>query len=255
MGATRGARGISEQEPNGPGCLALAPSPPGRRCPPPPRARFVMPGNTPTGSALAVSAGPASAGGAPVPVLDAGHLPPGAGPPRGGRGHRDAARAGLATVTSFSSACDPPLVSFYIGARLVQLARGAGRHVLRGEPDGHGQEEAAARFARKGADRFGPPTRCEPGPGGPPLLAGATTHLICARHAPRADWFRAPRGLSRKIRPPDHLHAVLEADQPAQAKDGIGTWPGNGPIQVQGMDITPGHNRCAARDSNPEPAD
>jgi flavin reductase (DIM6/NTAB) family NADH-FMN oxidoreductase RutF len=47
---------------------------------------------------------------------------------------------------------------------------------------GHGQEELAARFARKGADRFGPATQWSPGPAGLPLLAGVTTHLICARH-------------------------------------------------------------------------
>jgi flavin reductase (DIM6/NTAB) family NADH-FMN oxidoreductase RutF len=48
---------------------------------------------------------------------------------------------------------------------------------------GHGQQALAARFARKGEDRFGPPTRWRPGPAGLPIITGATTHLICARHA------------------------------------------------------------------------
>lgn len=92
--------------------------------------------------------------------------------------------AGL-TVTSFSSASlDPPLVSFYIGHGSsnwpsVRSATCFAVNVL-----GHGQQEVAARFARKGADRFGPLTRWSHGPSGLPLLAGATTHLICARHAP-----------------------------------------------------------------------
>jgi flavin reductase (DIM6/NTAB) family NADH-FMN oxidoreductase RutF len=88
--------------------------------------------------------------------------------------------AGL-TVTSFSSASlDPPLVSFYIGHGssswpTVQLARHFAVNLM-----GHGQQELAARFARKGADRFGPATQWEAGPAGLPLLAGATVHMICA---------------------------------------------------------------------------
>ena len=157
-----------------------------------------MPGNTPTGSALAVSAGPASAGGAPVPVLDAGTF-------RRALARRAAGvvivtlrgPAGL-TVTSFSSAgLDPPLVSFYIGHASSNWPAVRAATYFAVNLMGTGQEEVAARFARKGADRFGPPTRWEPGPGGLPLLAGATTHLICARHAPRADWF-PPRACCRE---------------------------------------------------------
>ena len=91
--------------------------------------------------------------------------------------------AGL-TVTSFSSASlAPPLVSFYIGHGssnwpAVREAEHFAVNLM-----GHGQEAVAARFARKGADRFGPPTRWSHGPAGLPLLAGATTHLICTRHA------------------------------------------------------------------------
>jgi flavin reductase (DIM6/NTAB) family NADH-FMN oxidoreductase RutF len=91
--------------------------------------------------------------------------------------------AGL-TVTSFSSASlAPPLVSFYIGhgSSCWPLVRGAAHFAV--NLMGNGCEEVAARFARKGADRFGPLTRWEPGPGGLPLLAGATTHLICTVHA------------------------------------------------------------------------
>jgi flavin reductase (DIM6/NTAB) family NADH-FMN oxidoreductase RutF len=90
--------------------------------------------------------------------------------------------AGL-TVTSFSSASlQPPLVSFYIGHGssswpVVRTAEQFAVNLM-----GNGQEEVAATFARKGADRFGPQTRWAPGPGGLPLLAGATTHLICAVH-------------------------------------------------------------------------
>jgi len=73
-------------------------------------------------------------------------------------------------------------VSFYIGHGsstwpLVRAAESFAVNLM-----GNGHEEVAARFARKGADRFGPRTRWGPGPGGVPLLAGATTHLICALH-------------------------------------------------------------------------
>lgn len=90
--------------------------------------------------------------------------------------------AGL-TVTSFSSASlTPPLVSFYIGhgSSSWPVVRAAGQFAV--NLMGNGQEEIAARFARKGADRFGRQTQWALGPGGLPLLAGATTQLICAVH-------------------------------------------------------------------------
>ncbi len=91
--------------------------------------------------------------------------------------------AGL-TVTSFSSASlDPPLVSFYIGHGSTNWpAIRAAEHFAVNLMD-HSQQAAAARFAQKGADRFGPETQWRPGPRDLPLLDGATTHLICATHA------------------------------------------------------------------------
>src|ERR1044071_9519773 len=77
--------------------------------------------------------------------------------------------AGL-TVTSFSSASlDPPLVSFYIGHGssnwpAVQQARHFAVNLM-----GHGHQDTAALFARKGADRFGPATQWQAGPAGLPL--------------------------------------------------------------------------------------
>jgi flavin reductase (DIM6/NTAB) family NADH-FMN oxidoreductase RutF len=88
--------------------------------------------------------------------------------------------AGL-TVTSFSSASlDPPLVSFYIGNGSSNLpaVQQAGHFAV--NLMGHGHQDTAARFARKGADRFGPATQWRIGPAGLPLLEGATVHLICA---------------------------------------------------------------------------
>ena len=90
--------------------------------------------------------------------------------------------AGL-TVTSFSSASlDPPLVSFYIGhvSSNIPAVRGTSHFAV--NLIGAGQRELAARFARKGEDRFAPPTRWQAGPQGLPLLTDATTHLICIRH-------------------------------------------------------------------------
>lgn len=91
--------------------------------------------------------------------------------------------AGL-TVTSFSSASlDPPLVSFYIGhgSSNIPAVRRASHFAV--NLIGAGQPELAARFARKGEDRFAPPTRWQAGPHGLPLLTDATTHLICTRHS------------------------------------------------------------------------
>jgi flavin reductase (DIM6/NTAB) family NADH-FMN oxidoreductase RutF len=87
------------------------------------------------------------------------------------------------TVTSFASASlDPPLVSFYIGhgSSNWPVVRAAGHFAV--NLMGHDQQALAARFARKGEDRFSSPTRWRPGPAGLPLIMGATTHLICASH-------------------------------------------------------------------------
>jgi flavin reductase (DIM6/NTAB) family NADH-FMN oxidoreductase RutF len=129
-------------------------------------------------------AGPASAGARSLPIVDAGVFRQALSRhPAGVAIVTLRGPAGL-TVTSFSSASlDPPLVSFYIGHGSSNWpAVRAAEHFAVNLMD-HGQETVAARFARKGADRFGPETRWSPGPGDLPLLAGATTHLICATHA------------------------------------------------------------------------
>ena len=95
----------------------------------------------------------------------------------------DAGPAGL-TVTSFSSASlDPPLVSFYIGHGssnwpAVRVARHFAVNLV-----GVEHESLAARFARKGEDRFAAPTRWHLGTAGLPLLTDASTHLVCETHS------------------------------------------------------------------------
>ena len=95
----------------------------------------------------------------------------------------DAGPAGL-TVTSFSSASlDPPLISFYIGHGssnwpAVRVARYFAVNLI-----GVEHESLAARFARKGADRFAAPTRWHLGTAGLPLLTDASTHLVCETHS------------------------------------------------------------------------
>ncbi|PZG08437.1 flavin reductase family protein [Nonomuraea aridisoli] len=84
------------------------------------------------------------------------------------------------TATSFSSvSLEPPLVSFYVDRSSTTWPRlGAAGHfavnILASD-----QAELAARFARKGADRFAAPTRWRPGPLGAPLLDDVSAHLIC----------------------------------------------------------------------------
>ncbi|MFD0658340.1 flavin reductase family protein [Thermocatellispora tengchongensis] len=87
------------------------------------------------------------------------------------------------TATSFSSvSLKPPLVSFYVdqGSTTWPSLRKAelfAVNVLAGD-----QAEVAARFARKGVDRFAPPTRWSPGERGVPLLDGVSAHLVCTMH-------------------------------------------------------------------------
>src|SRR5262249_60879530 len=95
------------------------------------------------------------------------------------------AHSGGATPASSARApLPPPLVSFYIGHGssnwpAVQQARYFAVNLM-----GHNHQDTAARFARKGADRFGPATEWRTGPAGLPLLAGATLHPICATPPP-----------------------------------------------------------------------
>ncbi|MGW5265822.1 flavin reductase family protein [Microbispora sp. NPDC004025] len=92
---------------------------------------------------------------------------------------REGIPAGL-TATSFSSvSLSPPLVSFYVdhGSTTWPSMRSADHFAVNVLTRDQG--ELAARFARKGVDRFAAPTRWRPGPFGAPLLADATAHLIC----------------------------------------------------------------------------
>ncbi|WP_067477583.1 flavin reductase family protein [Actinomadura hibisca] len=94
--------------------------------------------------------------------------------------------AGL-TATSFTSvSLDPPLVSFYVAATSTTFPRLREAASFAVNVLGDGQADLAARFAARGEDRFGPPTRWRPGPGGEPLLEGAAARLRCGWHSVRA---------------------------------------------------------------------
>lgn len=84
------------------------------------------------------------------------------------------------TATSFSSvSLDPPLVSFYVDqSSTTWPSLRAADHFAVNVLDSD-QADLAARFARKGIDRFAEPTRWRPGPLGAPLLDDVSAHLIC----------------------------------------------------------------------------
>ncbi|MEU4133836.1 flavin reductase family protein [Streptomyces wuyuanensis] len=102
------------------------------------------------------------------------------------------------TATSLSSvAAEPPLLSFGIGAassswQVIAEAEHVGVHILSED-----QRDLAATFARRGADRFAPPTRWRTGPEGVPLLDGVLAWLVCRVVA------RVPAG--------DHRVVIAEA--------------------------------------------
>jgi flavin reductase (DIM6/NTAB) family NADH-FMN oxidoreductase RutF len=84
------------------------------------------------------------------------------------------------TATSLTSvAAEPPLLSFGISAgssswpTLAEAAH-VGVHIL-----GEHQQELAATFARRGADRFAEPTSWRTGPHGVPLLDAVSAWLVC----------------------------------------------------------------------------
>lgn len=86
------------------------------------------------------------------------------------------------TATSFTSvSLDPPLVSFYVAESSstwssLRVAGTFAVHLLSQE-----QSDLAARFARRGVDRFAAPTSWRPGPEEVPLLDGVASHLVCRR--------------------------------------------------------------------------
>ncbi|NUT39657.1 MAG: flavin reductase family protein [Thermoactinospora sp.] len=97
--------------------------------------------------------------------------------------HSEGVPVGL-TATSFTSASlDPPLVQFSIDRESttwpwLRLADYFTVNVLGGD-----QAPLATRFARRGIDRFGEPTRWRPCQYGTPLLEGAAAHIVCRPYA------------------------------------------------------------------------
>jgi flavin reductase (DIM6/NTAB) family NADH-FMN oxidoreductase RutF len=87
------------------------------------------------------------------------------------------------TATSFTSvSVRPPLVSLYVAQSsttlpLLRAAPTFAVNLLR-----HDQSGLAERFAARDIDRFTETTRWRGGPGGEPLLEGASAHLVC-------DWY------------------------------------------------------------------
>ncbi|MBO2447940.1 flavin reductase family protein [Actinomadura barringtoniae] len=88
------------------------------------------------------------------------------------------------TATSFSSvSLEPPLVSFNVDrSSTTWPALGAADrfavNILAGD-----QAELAARFARRGVDRFAPPTSWRADEHDTPVLDGACAHLFCSPYA------------------------------------------------------------------------
>jgi flavin reductase (DIM6/NTAB) family NADH-FMN oxidoreductase RutF len=88
---------------------------------------------------------------------------------------------GLTVMSLTAASLTPPLLSSYVNhdSRSLPGLRATDHfavHLL-----GADQHELAALFARRGADRFAPPTRWRDGPAGVPLLDGPPVRLVCAR--------------------------------------------------------------------------
>ncbi|MFF2654882.1 flavin reductase family protein [Streptomyces sp. NPDC058045] len=87
--------------------------------------------------------------------------------------------AGFTANSLTSVSAEPPVVSFGIATvgsswPAVSRATHVGVHLLAED-----QQEVGARFARSGADRFGPATAWRPGPEGVPLLDGVLAWMVC----------------------------------------------------------------------------
>ncbi|MFJ5558820.1 flavin reductase family protein [Streptomyces sp. NPDC093250] len=84
------------------------------------------------------------------------------------------------TATSLASvSAEPPMLSFGVGTGgsswpVIATSEHVGVHVL-----GEHQQELAATFARRGADRFGPATAWREGPEGVPVLDDVPAWMVC----------------------------------------------------------------------------
>ncbi|MFD8257218.1 flavin reductase family protein [Streptomyces werraensis] len=84
------------------------------------------------------------------------------------------------TATSLASvSAEPPMLSFGVstgGSSWPAMAETdhVGVHLL-----GEHQQDVAATFARRGADRFGPGTAWREGPEGVPVLDGVPAWMVC----------------------------------------------------------------------------
>lgn len=88
--------------------------------------------------------------------------------------------AGFTATSVASVSAEPPLLSFNIARTssswpVISTAALLGIHLLAA-----GQEELAGRFARRGQDRFAPPTRWRSGPDGVPVLDGCLAVMVAA---------------------------------------------------------------------------
>ncbi|MEU1078843.1 flavin reductase family protein [Streptomyces sp. NPDC005908] len=98
------------------------------------------------------------------------------------------------TATSLASvSAEPPMLSFGVATGssswpVIAASDHVGVHLL-----GEHQEELAATFARRGADRFGPPTAWREGPEGVPVLEGVPAWMVCRVEA------RVPAGDHRIV--------------------------------------------------------
>ncbi|MFB7913286.1 flavin reductase family protein [Streptomyces sp. NPDC056061] len=91
------------------------------------------------------------------------------------------------TITSFASlSTRPALVSFALADSSSTWAQVGDAEWFGIQLLGAHQTELAERFAKRGADRFAPPTGWHRGPHGVPLLDGCLGWLVCApRHRQR----------------------------------------------------------------------
>lgn len=86
---------------------------------------------------------------------------------------------GLTATSLTSVSLDPPLVSFCVDRASTTWPDLRQAEVFAVNVLAHDQAGVATRFAVRGADRFGAPTRWRPGPYDVPILDGIAAHLLC----------------------------------------------------------------------------
>jgi flavin reductase (DIM6/NTAB) family NADH-FMN oxidoreductase RutF len=120
---------------------------------------------------------------------------------------------GLLVTSLASVSASPPLISFNVARTSSSWPALAGAEHLGVHVLGEDQEDLAARFARKGADRFATPTSWQSGPHGTPVIDGTAAWAVAqVEHRFEAGDHVIVVARLSQVKTRDHAHPLVHHD-------------------------------------------